>query len=811
MKKAFSLNGKDMRIPLLDDGGELPEVSENTLPYTSRFKTVQRDPEQPDIYLGDNARHINNPNGAQVSSDTDPGRPQIAPMFVKMRDENTSGMQADISNPERSQIIPASTLGRVGNGEPVEVSQNKLPAFITDSPRYREDMLRNISNSDPAEQAHLAKRNDQADQKLDQAVAAGNLPEQGKALIAKRIIGAHEANIPSNLSAPQRIPRITGTSEAAATAVPEAPSPLGIAYTPTTPPDLIQSTSNRPQYTGPGKAVPAGQLIPEMQLGKDENTYQKYGADREYNNEYKQKQADLDKRIDAANKKATDENLTPGENAAAQTMADRLTRQREELKRPGATSILGKIGRGFEQAGDMALQSVAPEVSAMIPGSNLSKQQAKEATLGRIKNDVGQEKELSDVSKDLAQAKALGEDVKTTSALLEKGYAKHVDANGNVTLEQIPGYRDAPKSNQEALASATQDALAAGRHPADDPKVQDIIKVIQLSEKQPTEHEPTNADILAAGGAAYQENGKWLQNGTAYPSKQAAEQALGDKIYKQRLAQDKAKSVQITIPQAAAEGQNKATAKEKGTTYTYTDENGQVQMATGDKVPEGVDKTAVKDPQAVVTEGRSANIVQQSLNRVTQDVTEHPEMFDNNTTRDVITESTAEIDRAAALGVSVPASIMEKINIRSQNSISNVHDREHVQQYIADYKAMKDKALVMQMEMQGGKMGRGSAAAFQSIISQIPGPGTASSKQALRQLEDLQQTQNELMKKYPEKYGNYTKTHPWAAKGNVASSAPRSTDTLPSAGSSASGYKEGAVMKDNDGKVVRTVRNGKWQ
>jgi hypothetical protein len=142
------------------------------------------------------------------------------------------------------------------------------------------------------------------------------------------------------------------------------------------------------------------------------------------------------------------------------------------------------------------------------------------------------------------------------------------------------------------------------------------------------------------------------------------------------------------------------------------------------------------------------------------------------------------------------------INTYLQNNALDSKTAEAVRNYIADYKSMKDKVVAMQMEMQGGKMGRGSAQAFKAIADQIPNGATPDSKTATHQLANLQETQTELMSKYPEHYQNYTKATPYQAKAKAAEA------HVP--GGQASGLKEGATGTGNDGKKY-VVKGGKWQ
>jgi|HubBroStandDraft_6_1064221.scaffolds.fasta_scaffold02778_7 hypothetical protein len=211
-----------------------------------------------------------------------------------------------------------------------------------------------------------------------------------------------------------------------------------------------------------------------------------------------------------------------------------------------------------------------------------------------------------------------------------------------------------------------------------------------------------------------------------------------------------------------------------GKYYTYTDPEG-THLTTGDKLPEGADSTPIKDPQQFMAGAHAANTVQQSLNRLHQNIDEHPELFDDPEARDIVNSATGDIDKAGAgaagVSIALPQTFWDKLSTRAQNSINNPTTRAAVQQYVADYKAAKDKALVMQMEMQGGKIGRGGAQAFASIIGQLPGGNTATSEAARRQMDDLQQTQDELSKEYPERYQEFKKEPVYQRKNDNAPSA----------------------------------------
>ena len=109
----------------------------------------------------------------------------------------------------------------------------------------------------------------------------------------------------------------------------------------------------------------------------------------------------------------------------------------------------------------------------------------------------------------------------------------------------------------------------------------------------------------------------------------------------------------------------------------------------------------------------------------------------------------------------MPSGLGDMINTALQNGALDKKTAMALKQYIADYKAMKDKGIVQQMEMQGGRIGRGSAQVFDSIVKQIPGGDTADSTTAKRQIANLQATQDRLMKQY----GDTDKVQPYGMKG----------------------------------------------
>ena len=121
--------------------------------------------------------------------------------------------------------------------------------------------------------------------------------------------------------------------------------------------------------------------------------------------------------------------------------------------------------------------------------------------------------------------------------------------------------------------------------------------------------------------------------------------------------------------------------------------------------------------------------------------------------------------------VPIPSGFGDTINTYLQNHALDDKTAKAVKDYIADYKAAKDKALVVQMMMQNGTMGRGGQQAFESIINQLPGGSTPDNATAIRQMSSLQRVLSGLNEKYPDSYADYTKTKPYAEQ----ESAPEGT------------------------------------
>lgn len=233
--------------------------------------------------------------------------------------------------------------------------------------------------------------------------------------------------------------------------------------------------------------------------------------------------------------------------------------------------------------------------------------------------------------------------------------------------------------------------------------------------------------------------------------------------------------------------------KDAHTYYRYQDPTtGKTQVSLGNETPQGVQAIPVgnaKDFSGYMNEANQSNIVQTSLNNLHKDIQTNPQIFDNPAARAILATTLEQMDRqhagllVAGTGGSIPlpSGLGSMINTALQNNALDKPTATALKQYIADYKSAKDKAIVMQMEMQGGKIGRGSQEAFNAIYQQIPNGATPDSHTALQQMGNLQQTQDQLASKYPESYSGFKRVprydsgslvNPPAAFGNAGRPAP---------------------------------------
>lgn len=469
--------------------------------------------------------------------DQDDSEPLIkAPQYL---DRSTSGLGQIPSYDAGTDNVPDDQIAQLHKGEAVVKAEDNPNNPDNTLPRMKYDRPVSQGEQQEAQNRQLIEdHRANADEMMDAGAKKGSLAQVGTGVVLHNTIDRAEDRMtpiapltPSpNTSA---LPVVSRTMPRVGDVTPSAPAEglprMQNVNTPA-PDQLIQTKPEMPTYIGQqrvGKGTPGEkQLIEDRQTKIDELKHTMTYGNRE----------------EAANAEEQLARLEKG------------TPWGSPENHPG---LGGKIAHILGRVGQAGLAMTAPEALPLIPGSQVDLAHKEQQGIGKIK-ELGQEElTKAETDKDLAAAKASGTDAKTAAALLSKGYIAHTDPQGNVTLQQVPGFRDTPKTMQEQLSAATEDAVSRGVHPADDPRVQDVLAVIRSSEKPAAE--PTNAEILAAGGTVKQVNGKWMQGGKEYPTQDAAERALGKAIETNKIAQAKAMSTQVNIPQATAEAQARNT------------------------------------------------------------------------------------------------------------------------------------------------------------------------------------------------------------------------------------------------------------
>jgi hypothetical protein len=448
--------------------------------------------------------------------------------------------------------------------------------------------------------------------------------------------------------------------------------------------------------------------------------------------------ADYDKKIAAALDLATPE---------GQEQAERLANAKQEFihrnpwgsvdNHPGE---LGKLGHVAEEVG--ARLPIISSVVNQIPGSEGARNAEHNATLGQIEKDTplttAREAEENTADKNSAAKKPKYEMKETMDNRPDSPtYGKPVWAGVNETDPTDVKYNNAEavvKGTGVATGQENKDAFQKvlakiGTPEAADPgKQMDALNAAKESGKITPEEYTASVGYLGANPA---------------PATQAA--ASGERA------------------DAAAK------AKKAGKYFTWKDDEG-VHYGTGDKVPDNAESTEV-DGKTFMNEARAGNIVQKSMNKIAQDVDEHPEIFDNSAARNILATTLEQIDRTSAGmliagtggNIPLPSGLGDMLNTALQNKALDAKTSRALKDYIADYKSAKDKVIVMQMEMQGGKIGRASAQAFKAIADQLPNGATPDSTTAKRQLSNLFETHTDLMGKFPDRYQNYEKEKPYQA------------------------------------------------
>jgi hypothetical protein len=455
---------------------------------------------------------------------------------------------------------------------------------------------------------------------------------------------------------------------------------------------------------------------------------------------YKAQLADYDKQYQSLLDQAAKTNDPALREQAARVKEAKLEYQKanpwgSQSNHPG---VLGKIGHVAEMVASRA-PGLAP-IMATMPQSEIGMGEQREAARGQVKEAAAET-----TARDAAEAKekkasddkyTLKEVVDTRPDSPTKGQTIYAGVNNtDPTDVRYTPLNAAPKSVAAGGDKAAfEKTLAKTGNPdvADAPKQREAIDGAHASGRiSDEEYAQANAYLGATANA---------------PSTQASAE--------ERKEQTKAAKAYYT--------------------YTTTDENGKktTHVTTGnklDELPEDAQLLPVKDISALMGEARSMNAVQDSMNELHKDLHDHPEVFDNGKARAVVQAATNDMNiqfgaLVAGTGgsVSIPKFVTDMINTGVQNNALDDKTARAVKNYIADYKAMKDKAMVIQMAMQNGKMGRGGQQAFASIVNQVPGGTTADNVSALRQMAAIQRVLSGLNSKYPEEYADYKKTEPYA-------------------------------------------------
>lgn len=480
-----------------------------------------------------------------------------------------------------------------------------------------------------------------------------------------------------------------------------------------------------------------GALIPGAPTSETPSQRRDFGG-----MEHKAKLAQYDQQIQAAR------------DSGDETAADKLALAKIEYQKstPWGTEgnhpgILGKIGHIAAGVGNIAGNIVAPSTMALIPGTALNRELREKQQFGRI---------AIDTENDAREAQANAKEGATPS------------------WKEVTGGLLNPKTGQYEQAfynekNPTQQVLA-GQLP---PKAS-AEKTTPATEAQLSDYKQRIANS-GLTGKALDVYGNAPVGSTAAELDKRFDEATKLRGMDQKDAETKVMNQARTDAAAEHKREHEETRNDRlaKATYTYTDKAGVTHVTTGDKldeVPEDAQLLPVKDLSALVSEGRSMNAVQDSLNELHKDLHDHPEVFDNTAARTIVQTTTEQMNRVAATmliagtggSVPLPSGLGDMINTGLQNRTLDAKTAKAVKEYIADYKAMKDKAMVIQMAMQNGKMGRGGQQAFESIVNQIPGGSTPDSATALRQMGALQRTATGLMGKYPDQYADYTKSKPYA-------------------------------------------------
>lgn len=479
-----------------------------------------------------------------------------------------------------------------------------------------------------------------------------------------------------------------------------------------------------------------------------------------------------------------------------------------EYNHPG---LLGKIEHGLSIAGQVAAQSVlGPGIVASIPGTrmNLSEQARQGETLANAGVKQGLEKEQTALAHKQANAPDSPEqqlidaqDQARTNPTPEN-QQKVTDLQAIIDKGKTP---PPDKLNQQLFdAEQKRDATAPGtpEREAADQEVANLKDSIGAGKNAANPNAEANREraqaVIAQVGDLKNADGSLKYPGVNKPENQVAtlQKALknGDISDAQYQAYSGWEGTQGSAPAAAITVKNEGAQtseniKDADKTYAINDPDhpGNIKWVTGDKVPPGAEKEEIKDLNSEIATARAGNTVQEALNKLSKDIDDYPIIWDDPVARDILATATSG-DHAQHLGFLVagtggslqaPAGVSKMIDTFLQSKGVSGKEKEGLEHYISDYINAKDKASLIQQELQGGKIGRQNQKTIDAIFAQLPDGSAPDSTEARRRLENIQQTHTQASTSFPEKYLNYTKEKPYTPKSQQGQNKTIAADRLP--------------------------------
>lgn len=435
--------------------------------------------------------------------------------------------------------------------------------------------------------------------------------------------------------------------------------------------------------------------------------------------------------------------------------------------------IVGKIEHGLARAAEVIGEptTIGQAIESAIPGSPIGMKMQEKQAQEMGEKASAEQLQGAEATKNTAQAKQAADNTKLTGQLLLKGYVVSKDAQGNEVLQQVPGFRDAPKDVKEVYANAVSSALEKDptADPMQNPGVQQALKAMQAAQKAQQPSAEANAEKAQGTLAAVSKVGLPVT-----PAE--LDNSLDEAVKRNVITADDAANVKAFNAIKGSTGAGKfqgqqasQNLKDQNKNYFYV-KDGVPTLAKGKEIDnlDQQETEEIKDVPKLINEGRAENAVTLATNKIAQDAHGHPEIFDNGTARNILLAATDDMDiQAGALvagtggSVHVPKAFTDALTTALQNHGLDESTAAAVRQYVADYKNVKDKAIVMQMGFQNGNMGRGNVNQFNAIVDQVPNGKTPDSKTAYRQLDNMQEAQKQILNKFPEKFLNYQKEKQW--------------------------------------------------